>query len=114
MRNEPEDDDARIMATLLKLGDRDHAHEPLKTTRAKGKHNPRTLKGRAALENASVAPDGRVKRRASGRTAQLNVTIQEPLKARLVAASRQHDRMIVEIVEDALHAALLKLERGGQ
>jgi hypothetical protein len=110
MTHDIEDDDARIMATLMKLGDREQVHTPLKTTRARGKHNPRTLKGRAALENASVAPDGRVKRRASGRTAQLNVTIEEPLKARLVAASRESGRMIVELVEEALHAALTKLE----
>jgi hypothetical protein len=107
------DDDTRIMASLLKLGDRNHKPAPQKTTRARPSHNARTLKGRAALENNSVAPDGRTKRRISGRTAQLNATIEELLKMRLVAASREHGLRIVDIVEDGLRAELDRLETLG-
>ncbi|MBS0252414.1 MAG: hypothetical protein JSR78_15255 [Proteobacteria bacterium] len=103
------DDDSRIMASLLRLGDRGHKPAPQKSNRARPAHNPRTLKGRAALESASIAPDGRVKRRTSARTAQLNVTIEETLKARLVAASREHGERIVDIVERALAVELDKL-----
>lgn len=102
------DDDLRIIASLQKLGERDPTRA--KSTRARPSHNARTLKGRAALENTSVAPDGRSKRRSSGRTAQLNVTIDETLKARLVATSREHGERIVDIVERALTAELEKME----
>lgn len=105
------DDDSRIVASLLKLGDRAHKPAPQKSTRAKPNHNARTLKGRAALENTSIAPDGRSKRRVSGRTAQLNVTIEELLKLRLVACSREHAERIVDIVERALSAELDKMDR---
>lgn len=106
------DDDLRIASMLQKLGERSRqTTTPAKSTRARPSHNARTLKGRAALENTSVAPDGRTKRRSSGRTAQLNVTIEEVLKARLVAVSREKDERIVDIVERALMAELDKMER---
>jgi hypothetical protein len=107
------DDDSRIVASLLKLGERGHKPAPRKSTRAQPNHNARTLKGRAALENTSIAPDGRAKRRTSARTAQLNVTIEELLKARLVAAKREHGVDIVDIVEDALRAELDRLDKLG-
>lgn len=104
------DDDLRIASMLQRLGERGHAPVQQKSTRTRSKHNARTLKGRTALENTSVAPDGRVKRRGSTRSAQLNVTIEEVLKSRLVAASREHGERMVEIVERALSAELDKLE----
>lgn len=104
------DDDLRIAASLQRLGERGRKTTPQKSTRDQSKHNARTLRGRTALEKASVAPDGRVKRRGSTRTAQLNVTIEEILKARLVNASRERDERIVDIVERALAAELDKLE----
>jgi len=104
------DDDLRIAAMLQKLGERGQKSAPRKSTRAQPKHNARTLRGRTALENVSVAPDGRTKRRSSGRTAQLNATIDEMLKARLVNASRECGERIVDIVERALAAELDRLE----
>src|SRR6185503_822364 len=79
-----------------------------------GRKGRRTVAGRLAREKKPLAPnDGRLRRvpGRSERTAQLNATIHQELKERVVRTSRDHRLTMVEIVERALTAYLDMLDK---
>jgi hypothetical protein len=104
--------EAHDQSTVIAMtGDELEVKRALRALHGEGLKSESPLALRRKLEKSALNPNDGRRKRATGRTVQLNTTIRPETKTALVEASRHYNKTIVELIERGIALAIAELEK---